>query len=130
MQTITAKKTITLAGFGELESDDAEMLRRFAAENNVEFYPTYYDHELRGDADAIEEVTQSMWGMSSAEWADNGFTVNQIERVADDYTSTWEMQIVANGEMNYYGRLTDEQIKRVVEFANGLVTNEAFTPVQ
>lgn len=42
----------------------------------------------------------------------------------DQEKSTWEMKIVANGQLNYAGRLTDEQIKQVVEFANDLVKNE------
>lgn len=134
-QSIVAKQTIVLSGLGELSNDDGvdqalqNDINRVAAENKVAFYPAYFDHELHGDAANIEKVTQELWGMSSDEWAENGFTATPVERKSDEYTNTWQMQIVANGEMNYYGRLTDEQIKMVVEFASNLVDNEAFKSV-
>lgn len=38
----------------------------------------------------------------------------------------WQVEINANGEMNYYSRLTDEQIKKLVAYAETLGKNEAF----
>lgn len=53
-------------------------IKAAAAIYDVEFYPSYYDHELKGDRDAIEALTVDLWGMKSDEWADNGLTETTI----------------------------------------------------
>ena len=119
MTTIKGNERITLSGLGDLvEKDEYENVKNAAEKNGLSFRPTYYDHELTGNADDVEKATQELWNMGRDEWQDNGFQVTREE-------STWETRIVANGETGYYGRLTDEQIKKVVEFADSLVSNEA-----
>ncbi len=64
---------ITLAGFGDF-SEDPEMendIREAAKRYGLEFYPTYYDHELKGDAAQIEALTRDLWGMDRDEWSEN-----------------------------------------------------------
>ena len=71
---------ITLGGFGSFSEDEAGRaeLERVAKEHGVEFYPTYYDHELKGDAKEIEAITQEIYGMKRDEWSDNNLTETQI----------------------------------------------------
>jgi len=71
------KEIITLCGFGDLseEGDQGmlEDLQAAAVRHGVEFRETqYYDHELKGDATAIEALTQDLWGMPRDEWIENG----------------------------------------------------------
>lgn len=82
MQNDNAEKPveiITLAGFGDFSGDDGgeereQDIREAAERLGLEFYPTYYDHELKGDADAIEKLTKELWSMGRDEWPDNGLT--------------------------------------------------------
>ena len=67
------KQIITLSGFGDFEENDGmlEDITSLAKKYKLEFYPTYYDHELRGDAQAIEKITMELWSMPRDQWADN-----------------------------------------------------------
>jgi len=68
------KETITLGGFGSFE-DDKEGLKELqtaSLRHGLELYPKYYDHELKGDATAIEALTQELWNMPRDEWNENG----------------------------------------------------------
>lgn len=64
---------ITLSGFGDFSEDATGLrdLRGACKRHKVSCTPTYYDHELRGDADAIEAITMELWGMPRDQWADN-----------------------------------------------------------
>jgi hypothetical protein len=66
-------KIITLSGFGTLDEDarDRKTLEQGAKRHGVAFYPTYYDHELKGKRSEIEALTLDLWGMGSDEWAEN-----------------------------------------------------------
>jgi len=69
------KEIITLCGFGDLkyDQDDLKDLQAGAVRHGVEFYETqYYDHELKGDATAIEALTQDLWSMPRDQWIENG----------------------------------------------------------
>lgn len=81
------KQIITLSGFGEFYENDegAKNLFLTAKKHGVECYATYYDHELKGEADAIEKVTEELWSMSREEWADNGL----IETLLTDLNKEW-----------------------------------------
>lgn len=70
---MTNKQIITLSGFGDFYENDDGLMDLFnkAKEHNIECYATYYDHELKGDADTIEQITKELWGMSRDEWAEN-----------------------------------------------------------
>jgi len=72
--------TITLSGFGDFSENEADLidLMESARKHGVEFYPTYYDHELKGTRGAIEAVTQDCWGMSRDEWSENALTETEI----------------------------------------------------
>lgn len=62
---------ITLAGFGDIDEALEEDLTALAKEHGVKFYPTYYDWEMKGDADEIEKITMEMWSMPRDEWSEN-----------------------------------------------------------
>lgn len=67
------KQTITLSGFGDFQ-DNEEGLKDLvlcARKHKIEFYPTYYDHELKGDRDTIEKITMELWGMPQTQWSEN-----------------------------------------------------------
>lgn len=71
---------ITLSGFGDF-SEDAEgkkTLFKAAKSYGLECYPTYYDHELRGNADTIEKLTLDLWSMARDEWEDNALTESDV----------------------------------------------------
>ncbi len=70
---------ITLSGFGDFHENEEDLkdLQETATRHGVEFYPTYYDHELKGNADDIEAVTKDLWGMPREQWEDN----NLIEEI-------------------------------------------------
>lgn len=73
------KRIITLSGFGELDGENEyKDLKDFARAHGVELYYTYYDHELKGDRNAIEAITQSLWSMPATEWADNALIENPV----------------------------------------------------
>lgn len=69
---------ITLAGFGTFDENDGmlEDITALAKKHNVEFYPTYYDHELKGDADIIEKITMELWNMPRDQWEENALIVS------------------------------------------------------
>lgn len=69
-------KQITLSGFGTFDENEQDLLalKKAAKKHKVEFYATYYDHELKGDKVEIEAITEELWSMSSDEWADNALT--------------------------------------------------------
>jgi len=73
-------EVIHLAGFGDFSEneDDLIELKQVAEKHHVACNATYYDHELVGTRDAIEAVTQDMWGMPRDQWEDNGLTVIDI----------------------------------------------------
>lgn len=77
-------ETITLAGFGDFSEDEAGLidLQNTARAHGVEFYPTYYDHELKGSAKEIEAITQELWSMPRDQWAEN----NLFESPTEDTT--------------------------------------------
>lgn len=64
---------ITLGGFGDFSEDPEreEEIRAAALAHGVEFYPTYYDHELKGDAAEIEAITMELWSMPRDQWSEN-----------------------------------------------------------
>lgn len=76
-------KQITLSGFGDFSDNKSGYteLKAAAKAHGVEFYPTYYDHELKGDRAAIEAITQYLWSMGSDEWIENGLTESEIDPV-------------------------------------------------
>ena len=68
-------KIITLSGLGELEEDgERESIAEVAKAHGAEFYPTYYDHELKGTPEAVEAVTVALWSMKRDEWSENALT--------------------------------------------------------
>jgi hypothetical protein len=75
---------ITLSGFGELVDDetgdesDRKELAECAERHGVEFYPTYYDHELKGKREDIESITMELWSMSKDEWSENALTETEL----------------------------------------------------
>lgn len=72
---------ITLSGFGDFSEnpEGEEALEKSAKAHGIEFYPTYYDHELKGERDAIECITKDLWGMKSDEWAENALYETKID---------------------------------------------------
>ena len=66
-------QTITLSGFGDFHSNEEGIndLQACAKRHSVDFYPTYFDHELKGDAQAIEKITIELYGMPRDQWAEN-----------------------------------------------------------
>lgn len=67
---------ITLSGFGDFDENE-DGLRELivtAKKHNVEFYPTYYDHELKGTKEAIEAITLELWSMPRDQWVENALT--------------------------------------------------------
>lgn len=73
-------KIITLSGFGDFCDHplNEKELREAAYRHGVEFYSTYYDHELKGDRDAIEAITEELWSMSRDEWGENALIETEI----------------------------------------------------
>jgi len=76
------QKIITLSGLGDFSEDENQDkyndIKRAAKKHHVEFYPTYYDHELKGAPDAIEALTQELWSMPRDQWADNNLTETEV----------------------------------------------------
>ncbi len=64
---------ITLSGFGDFSENMQEGLsiQDAAKKHGVEFYPTYYDHELKGAREAVEAITMELWSMPSDQWKEN-----------------------------------------------------------
>ncbi len=77
---------ITLAGFGDFSEDpEREKDIREAAERlGLAFYPTYYDHELKGDAEAIEKLTEELWSMGRDEWSENALHEEPVVPEAEE----------------------------------------------
>jgi hypothetical protein len=75
------EKIITLSGFGDFSEDKwrEKELREATIRHSVEFYPTYYDHELKGSREAIEAITMELWSMPSDQWSENGLTASDEE---------------------------------------------------
>lgn len=71
---------ITLSGFGDF-SENAEGLKdlkKSAKAHNVQFYSTYYDHELKGNRSDIEAITMELWSMPADQWADNALIETEL----------------------------------------------------
>lgn len=64
---------ITLSGFGTFEDNEEQLkeLKEISKKNNVECYATYYDHELKGEVNAIESILKEMYGMTRDQWNEN-----------------------------------------------------------
>lgn len=71
---------ITLSGFGEFYENEEGLkeLQACAKKHSVAFYPTYYDHELKGDAQAIENITMELWSMPRSNWTENALFETSI----------------------------------------------------
>lgn len=64
-----------LGGFGEIDENTEEDLKKLAKKHNVKFYPTYYDWSMEGKKADIEVITKAYWGMFIDEWEDNGLSI-------------------------------------------------------
>lgn len=71
---------ITLCGFGDFSENPEEekLIAKTAKAHSVEFYPTYYDHELKGQRRDIEAITQELWGMPRYEWSENALHESRV----------------------------------------------------
>ncbi len=71
---------ITLGGFGDFSENEEGLkdLQEAAKVHGLECYPTYYDHELKGEADKIEALTQDLWGMPRDQWSENALTETEV----------------------------------------------------
>ena len=76
---VRQKGMATVSGLGDFEDreEDYELLESLAEENGIDFYPTYYDHELRGDIEIIAEILDAIWnlGDSITAWEENLLSV-------------------------------------------------------
>lgn len=77
---------IILSGFGDLNDIEIcdihkEELFKLANNKGVDFYPTYYDWELKGDREKIAEILKEVYGIddNDDEWQESGFEITYIE---------------------------------------------------